>query len=122
MGLLTSPTVVNDGTNDRTFNFRSQLPSTTSIIGEYYEPAAVDDNSIIQVKHNLGNGNVRRSAVITSIDAPIDADGNTDVIVVTTSVRYHKKHARTDLVKALNVSNKVMGAAGVPANLIDRLT
>lgn len=55
MPLLTTPVVLNDGTVNRTFSFRSQLPSDkkNTIAGEYVEDAAtIAANSVIVIKHD----------------------------------------------------------------------
>lgn len=54
MGLLSNPVVLNDGTGNRTFSFRSQRPDNRSVVGDYIEDAAASAaNSIITIKHDL---------------------------------------------------------------------
>lgn len=60
MGLFTNPVVLNDGTANRTFIFRSQINDSKSVAGEWIEPAAdLDAESKLTIKHAV-TGNIHR--------------------------------------------------------------
>lgn len=60
MALLTTPLVLNDGTDDHTFSYRSQQPDPKSVVGDYIEDAApLAAESLIVVKHDK-SGSVHR--------------------------------------------------------------
>lgn len=60
MPLFTNPVTLNDGSANRVFSFRGQIPDSKSIVGSWIEPAAaIEANSELVVKHDT-SGNTPR--------------------------------------------------------------
>lgn len=120
MGLFASSQVINDGTSDRTFDFRAQIPNPKSIVGEYIESANTADQSTLTAKHELGSSRVQRSVLQHRILADVDTEGTTEPITVNLSVAYDKRHSTTDVSLAILVVAKGVQVTGVILKFLQR--
>lgn len=104
MGIFADPLVVNDGTADRTFNFRSQLPDKKAVVGEWVEPASpLSDDSRILIKHDTSSPTIRRRLAQTTCSCLL-ADGVTrKPIVVNLTVSYHPSHSEVEITKRVKL-------------------
>jgi hypothetical protein len=94
MGLFADPLVINDGTSDRTFNFRAQLSELGSTAGEYIEPAATAAaDSVLVVKHSTSKSDRHRHLIQRVENVTInDAGGTLEPLVVNLTVSRESGH------------------------------
>lgn len=119
--LLTTPLIINDGTDDRTFDWFRQVPG--EVAGLYIEPAATAQ-SISQLKsaHMTQKNKSKRHSLQSSETVALvspDLDGPTEApIVVTISVMHDPKHAEADVEKRLKLLTASVAAVGFTAALM----
>jgi len=111
MGLFTTPLVINDGTDDRTFDWLRQIPG--EIGGLYTEPAATASAvSRLKTGHSTQKNGRERHLLQRSeqvaLTNPGDNDPALDPIVVNITVQHHPKHALADVEKQVIIA---IGAA-----------
>lgn len=92
MGLFTDPLVlVDEDTNNRTFNFRAQLSEPGSIVGEYTEPAAeIAAGSKLVVKHTTSAKGIRRHLLqrVETFDVSADPTDGSEAVVVNLTISH----------------------------------
>jgi len=92
MGLFTDPLVlVDEDTNNRTFNFRAQLSEPNAIVGEYIEPAAaIASTSKLVVKHTTSAGGLKRHLLqrVETFDKTADPTDGSAAIVVNLTISH----------------------------------
>ena len=119
MGLFTNPVVLNDGTADKTFSFRAQLPDKKAVVGEWIEAAAplADDSKII-VKHDASSPTTRRRLLQRTVNVLL-ADGVTrKPVTCNLTVTYHPSHAEADVAKAVKLIADSVAEATFVANFL----
>jgi hypothetical protein len=105
MGLFTS-LVFNNGTA-HTFVEKGQIPSSSSIVREYIEPAAAQAaRSKLTVKHDLASKTVNRSLLQRTVNV-VGSDGVLYPITVNFTVTFNKLHNAADVV----LEQKLLAAA-----------
>lgn len=119
MGIFTDPLVINDGTADRTFNFRSQLPDKKAVVGEWVEPAApLTDDSRILIKHDTSSPTNRRR-LLQVVSSCLLADGVTrKPIVINMTVTYHPSHSEVDITKRVKLLIAAASKVSFPGNFL----
>lgn len=94
MGLFTDPLVlVDEDTNNRTFNFRAQLSEPNAIVGEYTEPAAeIASDSKLVVKHTTSAAGLKRHLLqrTETFDLTADPTDGSAPIVLNLTISHHK--------------------------------
>lgn len=105
MGIFVDPLVANDGTEDRTFNFRSQLTDKKSVVGEWVEPSAsLAADSRVVIKHDTSSPVVRRRLLQHSQQVLL-ADGVTrKPITVNITLTYNPSHGEADITKVIKIA------------------
>lgn len=119
MGIFVDPLVANDGTNDRTFNFRSQLPDKKSVVGEWVEPAApLTDDSRIIIKHDTTSPVIRRR-LMQHTQQVLLADGVTrKPVTVNLTLTYHSSHSEANITKCVKIAMAAMTKATFISNFL----
>lgn len=113
MSLLPTP-VINDGTADRTFVFKSQdlSPKAKSTGGTWIEPAAARAvDSKLVVKYDESKKTLTRRLMSYGIKAAI-SDGTYRPIVVNVTCSHHPEHTEGDISKAVLVAVNSTKLAG----------
>lgn len=124
MGLFSNPVVFNDGTDDRTFDFRSQRPDAKSIVGDYIEsgslPAAA---SLITIKHDLRAKTALRDLLqrTHNVVPAASTDGLHKPITINLTIVAHELFSASEIEKELNITIAAANAAGFVAGMRNRL-
>lgn len=123
MGLFTDPLVINDGTADRTFNYRAQLSINDTTASEYVEPAAsAAARSLLTVKHTVSKTMRPRHLLQRSEFKSIgDADGTLDSIVVNLTIACNAGHTDAMVEEQLNLILAAAQETGFVANMRRRM-
>lgn len=105
MALFSDPVVLNDGTSDRMFSFRAQMPDKKAVIGEWIEPSAliVDESKII-VKHDASSPNVRRRLLQRSSSVLLPDNVTRKPVTVNLTVTYHPSCSEDEISKAMKLT------------------
>lgn len=103
MSLFTSPQVINDGTADRSFVFRSQIADkkkATTVASEWVEPAAtLAERSSIFIKHD-GSSKTQVRRLFQKVGYLPIADGTLKSATINLTITHHPEHAESALIKA----------------------
>lgn len=120
MALFTSPVVLNDGTNSRSFSFRSQQPDKKSVVGDYIEDAAaIAAESLIVIKHDT-SGSVPRHLLqrSTSVVPTGSSDGVRKRITINLTVTASPDFTSAEVEKEFNLLVDACGETGLLAGLL----
>lgn len=114
MALFTSPLVLNDGTENRTFSFRSQKPDKKAIVGDYIEDAAaIAAESLLVVKHDLSGSVPRHLLQSTELAVPASAtDGVRKKITVNITVTAHPDFTPAEVGKRFSLLTDAIAETG----------
>lgn len=119
MGLFSSPLVLNDGTADRTFTWRSQQPDKKSVVGDYIEDAAsIASESLIVVKHDKSGSVPRHLLQRTAWVAPAAGDGTLKRITINLTVVADEAFTAAEVLKEFTLMRDAMGEANVVSGLL----
>lgn len=120
MGLFVDPLVINDGTANRTFNYRAQISEGDAVAGEYIEPAALAAaQSKLTVKHGTTKtGRKRHLLQRSSYETINDADGTLEPLVVNISVSRSSGHTEAQVGAAVALAKDAASEAGFVAGFI----
>lgn len=118
MPLFTSTQVINDGTSDRTFTSRGQVPDPKSIKSEYFE-AASTPQTLIVAKYEVSNSPTQRS-VLSTIGYVADGAGVKQKVTINTSVAHGKLLPLADIEKLLELHTNALELAGVKTRFLQR--
>lgn len=120
MGLFSDPLVINDGTDDRTFNYRVGSSNGDETVGEYIEPAAsAATQSKLTVKHGTTKTGRKRHLLQRSEYITInDADATLEPLVVNISVSRSGGHTDAQVAKAISLATDAAGEAGFVAGFV----
>ena len=119
MGLFTNPVVLNDGTADKTFSFRAQLPDKKAVVGEWIEAGAplAEDSKII-AKHDTSSPTVRRR-LLQRVTNALLADGVTrKPVTCNITVTYNPLHPEADVAKVVRVITDAVAEPTFVANFL----
>lgn len=120
MGLLTSTQVINDGTADRTFVYRGQIPNVKSLVSEYFEPASMATDSKITAKYENSTSPVQRSVLGTTC-LLADATGVLQKVTFNTSVVHDKGHNLAEIEKIFNLHCAAIAISGFRTRFLQRM-
>jgi hypothetical protein len=122
MSLFTTPLVINDGTDDRTFNWSHQIPG--NVLGGLYVETAASPMVRSQLKtlHTTAKSGQERHLIqsretVDLVDPGAD-DPAADDIIVNITVAHHPRHNSADVEKRLLLALAAAGATGITAKLI----
>lgn len=115
----TNPVTLNNGA-DHIFSFQAQLSTSksTQTAGRWIEDAAdIEDESIIDVKHDVSSPSVRRRLLQRKRNAPTVTRGLRP-ITVNFTVTYDKEHASADVLAEVETVKAALAATGMTAGLL----
>lgn len=119
MGIFVDPLVANDGTDDRTFNFRSQLTDKKSVVGEWVEPAAsLADDSRIIVKHDTSSPSVRRRLMQYTHQVLLGDGITRKPVTVNLTLTYNPSHSEADITKSIKIAMSAASKATFISNFL----
>jgi len=122
MGLITVPKTLNDGTDDRIFDFQYQEPGSV-VIGRYNEPAgSASARSLIRIMHTTAKSGRERhlsqKTEICDLVDPAGSDPTADAIVCNITVEHHPKHSVDDIIKQVKMNLALVGTADFVASFV----
>lgn len=125
MGLFTDPLVlIDEGSNNRTFNFRAQLSEPNSVVGEYVEPAAeiVADSKLI-VKHTQSAKGIKRHLLqrVEVFDVSADPTDGSEAVVVNLTISHDHRATDTQVQNQLTLMLDALNEASFLENFMREL-
>ncbi len=123
MSIFTVPITLNDGTDDRIFDYQYQEPGAI-IAARYNEPAASSSSeSRLRVAHMdiKKTGRKRHLLQSSELVALVDPGANdpaSDSIVVNITFEHHPKHDSADIEKRLKIVLAAATLAGFTTSLV----
>lgn len=120
MGLFTSTQVINDGTADRTFVHRGQVPNPKSFVSEYFEPATIADETKMTAKYEVSNSPAQRNVFSTTALIP-DKAGVMKRATINTSVAYDKGCDVADVEGLLDLHEAALDISGARTRFLQRM-
>jgi hypothetical protein len=125
MGLFTDPLVlVDEDTNNRTFNFRAQLTEQNAIVGEYIEPAAsIAAGSKLVVKHTTSASGLKRHLLqrVETFDLTADPTDGSEAVVVNLTISHHKLATDTQVQNQLTLIKDALSETNFLENFMREL-
>lgn len=118
MSLFTSTQIINDGTSDRTFTWRGQVPDPKAVKSEYFEAAATPQTTIV-AKYEASNSPTQRS-VISTVGYVANAAGVKQKVTINTSVAHDKTLPLADIEKLLELHVNALEIAGTKTRFLQK--
>lgn len=118
MSLFTSTQIINDGTSDRTFTWRGQVPDPKAIKSEYFE-AASNPQTLMVAKFEVSNSPTQRS-VFSTTGYVEDAAGVKQKVTFNTSVAHGKALSLVDVEKLFELHTNALEIAGFKTRFLQR--
>lgn len=118
MSLFSTTQIVNDGTADRTFTWRGQVPDPKAIKSEYFEPAS-SPQVTITAKYEASSSPTQRSVFSTKGFVP-DSAGVKQPVTINTSVAHGKMLDLTAVEKLMELHVNALELSGVKTRFLQR--
>lgn len=119
MSLFTSPQIINDGTADRSFTWRGQVPDPKSIVSEYFEPAA-SPQTTIRSKYEVSNSPTQRNVISTTGYVTEPVSGEKLRVTINTSVAHAKSLPLAEVEKLLELHTNALELTGFKTRFLQR--
>jgi hypothetical protein len=119
MSLFTTPLTLNDGTDDRIFDYQYQEPGNT-VAARYNEPASSSTSeSRIRTAHSTTKaGRMRHLIQSSELVATSDADLLPQTIIANVTLEHHPLHTSASIEKRLKLVLAAAGISGITVKLV----